>query len=92
MISKSLLCFVLLASSPVWAADPAKWFTCESSDDCILARGPCGAAAAVNRSYRGKFEKKSKGASCQEKVDFKKDRKTKNPACGLDSKCVTVNK
>jgi len=83
-----VLC-ILCAPSLARAADPARWLGCESSDDCILARGACGAATAVNRAFRGAFEKKAKSAPCRETVDFKLDRKHKGAGCSIDGKCVT---
>jgi hypothetical protein len=90
-IPLALLLFLPLVTSYAQAADHAKWFTCESSDDCILAKGPCGSATAVNRAFRGAFEKDSKKMVCKKATDFKADRKLKTAGCSIDNKCVTGN-
>lgn len=83
-----VLLFVCQAPAAL-AADPAKWFACESSDDCVLAKGPCGSATAINRSFRGPFEKNAKKMVCKKSTDYKVDRRLKNAGCGIDGKCVT---
>jgi hypothetical protein len=90
MPKRTLFLFLMLCLSPsALAAQNPKWFKCESSDDCILAKGACGSATAVNRSFRGPFEKDAKKMVCKKATDFKTDRKTKTAGCSMDNKCVT---
>jgi hypothetical protein len=87
------LLLMLCSGTQAFAADmPKKWFKCESSDDCVIAKGACGAATAVNRSYRSAFQKKALTVPCRASVDFKDDKKGKGAGCGLDSKCVTIQR
>jgi hypothetical protein len=88
-MTRLLIPLLLLASSSAFAGSHDRWYKCESSDDCILARGPCGAATAINRSFRWLFEKTAKNSACTETLDFKKDKKLKTAGCGLEGKCVT---
>lgn len=84
-----LILLFLLLSPAVFAAENPKWFKCESSDDCILAKGACGSATAVNRAFRAPFEKSAKKMVCKKSEDFKLDRKHKTAGCSIDDKCVT---
>jgi len=86
---KFLIALAFITSPFALAAENPKWFGCESSDDCILAKGACGSATAVNRAFRGPFEKESKKMVCKKATDFKTDRKHKTAGCSTEGKCVT---
>jgi hypothetical protein len=89
MTTRLLILISLLMCHAAFGAEQSRWFKCESSDDCVLARGPCGDATAVNRSFRWLFEKSSKSVVCKKATDYKADRKLKTAGCGLEGKCVT---
>lgn len=73
------------------AIKPEPYMSCQSTDDCVTARGPCGEPHAVNRQYlleiQAKWDEMATRIDCPE---YTASSQTFRPNCSTEKICEMI--